>query len=252
MIVRRLAALAVALFLALPAFAQSPEAPKGGQAPVMDRATVERIVREYLLSHPEVLVEAMTELQKKQQAASEDRARQVIAERRQEILSDPATPVGGNPKGDVTVVEFFDYHCGYCKQVHQPLLDLAREDKGVRIVYKEMPILAPESRIAAQAALAAERQGKYVVLHNALMEARGKLTKDRILGIAKERGLDTARLAKDMELPEIGAAIDRNLDLAAALDISGTPAFVIGDQLVPGAIGMDAFRALVAQARGRE
>lgn len=231
----------LALACAAPASAQT--------APAPDKAAIEKIVKEYLLANPEILVEMMGELKKRQESVAQDSARKAIAERRKEILNDPATPVGGNAKGTVTVVEFFDYHCAYCKQVQGPMQTLIKEDGNIRIVYKELPILRDESRLAAQAALASNIQGKYEAYHNALMSARGVLTKERILQIAKETGLDVAKLEKDMMTPDISAAIDRNLELARVLDVSGTPAFVIGDQIVPGAIGIDEFRKIIANAR---
>jgi protein-disulfide isomerase len=126
---------------------------------------------------------------------------------------------------------------------------LVKQDGRIRVVFKELPILAPESRVAAAGALAAQRQGKYTVMHNALMNARGLLTKARVLQIGRDSGLDVAKLEKDMQLPEIDAAIERNLKLALALDISGTPSFLIGDQLVAGAIDMDEMKKLIAKAR---
>lgn len=241
----RLTALLFACLLALPALAQT--APQTGTP--SDRAAIEKIVREYLLQNPEVIIEAMNELRRRQELAAAEMAKQAMAAHRQELFEDPATPVGGNAKGDVTVVEFFDYHCGYCKQAHEPVLTLLREDRNVRFVYKELPILMPESRIAAAAALAAAKQGKYVELHNALMAAQGKLTRDRVLALARDQKLDLARLERDMESAEIQQAIDRNLELASALGVDGTPAFVIADQLVPGALDAEQLRDLVAHAR---
>jgi protein-disulfide isomerase len=243
MFTRALAAAAVCLFLS-PALAQAPTSPSSP-----DRAAIEKIVREYLLKNPEVLVEAMDELRRRQEVAASEASKQAIGAYRKDLLEDEATPVGGNVKGDVTLVEFFDYHCGYCKQVHEPMQTLMREDKNLRVVYKEMPILSPESRIAAAGALAARKQGKYVEMHNALMSARGKLTKDRVLAVAKEQKLDVAKLEKDMELPEIQAALNRNLQLAQQLGVDGTPAFIIGDQFAPGALPIEQLRAMVAQAR---
>jgi protein-disulfide isomerase len=237
----RLLAVVFVVCLAFPAAAQAPAGP--------DRAAIEKIVREYLLQNPEVLVEAMNELRRRQESAASDAAKQAIAAHKKELFEDAASPVGGNAKGDVTLVEFFDYHCGYCKQVHEPMLTLMREDKNLRVIYKEMPILAPESRIAAAGALAAQKQGKYVELHNALMAARGKLTKDRVLALAKEQKLDVARLEKDMDTPEIQGAIDNNLKLAASIGVDGTPAFIVGDQFAPGALPIEQLREMVAQAR---
>lgn len=237
----RLTAALFACLLAVPTMAQTSSTP--------DRAAIEKIVREYLIQNPEVLVEAMNELRRRQEMAANEASSKAIEAHKKELFEDGATPVGGNAKGDVTLVEFFDYHCGYCKQVHEPMLTLIREDKNLRIVYKELPILAPESRIAAAGALAANKQGKYVELHNALMEARGKLTKDRVLALAKELKLDVAKLEKDMDSPEIQSAIDRNLKLAASLGVDGTPAFIVGDQFAPGALPIEQLREMVAQAR---
>jgi len=235
--VLRLLALIFAGALAASVHAQTP-----AESP--DRAAIEKIVRDYLLRHPEVLVEAMAELNKRI-------LRQAVAENSRQLFQDPESPTAGNPKGDVTIVEFFDYHCGYCKQVHEPLLQALREDRNLRIVYKELPILAPESRIAAAAALAANKQGKYVEFHNALMSARGRLGKDRVLAIAKEHKLDVARMETDMDSRDIQSAIEANLQLAAALKVEGTPAFVIGDQIVAGALDIDQIRKLIAEARAR-
>lgn len=237
----RFVAVVFAGLLALPAWAQSSTPP--------DRAAIEKIVREYLIQHPEVLVEAMNELRRRQEVAADEASKQAITAHRKELFEDKSSPVGGNPKGDVTLVQFFDYHCGYCKQVHEPMLSLIGEDKNLRVVYKELPILAPESRIAAAGALAAGRQGKYVEMHNALMSARGKLTKERVLAIAKEHKLDLAKLEKDMDAPEIQGEIDDNMKLAQAMGVDGTPAFVVGDQFAPGAMPIEQLRELVAQAR---
>jgi protein-disulfide isomerase len=246
---------AVLLIGPLAASAQQsvPAAPPAATVPPLppglDKATIERIVHDYILAHPEVLVEAITELRRRQEQATADQARKAMADQHEQIFNDPATPVGGNAKGDVTIVEFFDYHCGYCKQVQPSMESLLKEDGKLRVVYKELPILAPESRIAAAGALAAQRQGKYLAMHNALMSARGKLDKSRVLQIGKEVGLDVARLEKDMALPEIDAAIDRNLKLAGELGINGTPTFLIGDEFVPGAIDKDEIKKLIAKAR---
>lgn len=230
--------------MTMPPAADVPPLPPG-----LDKATIERIVHDYILQHPEMIIEAVSELRKRQEQASADQAQKAIALQREQIFNDPATPVAGNAKGDVTIVEFFDYHCGYCKQVQPSMESLLKEDGKLRIVFKELPILLPESRVAAAAALAAQRQGKYLAMHNALMSARGKLTKDRILQIGKENGLDVAKLERDMALPEIDSAIDRNLKLAGDLNITGTPSFLIGDELVPGAIDKEEIKKLIAKAR---
>jgi protein-disulfide isomerase len=166
-----------------------------------------------------------------------------------QVFNDPEVPVLGNRRGDVTLVEFFDYQCGYCKAVHADVRRLIDSDTNIRLVYKEFPILGPASITASRAALAAQRQGKYDALHVALMENRGQLDDDKIYRIAASAGLDLDRLKKDMQAPEISEALQKNLRLASELNIRGTPAFVVGDQIVPGAVGLDKLKELIASGR---
>ncbi len=172
-----------------------------------------------------------------------------IIARRDELLNDPASPVGGNPDGDVTLVEFFDYQCPYCKKVLPSIQALLAEDRNLRYVFKEFPILGKASVFAARAALAAHRQGKYLEFHMAVMPAKGKLTEARVMRLAKTAGLDTDRLRRDMADGTIDDSIRRNLELASALNVNGTPAFVIGDTVVPGAVDIDTLRSLIARER---
>lgn len=215
------------------------------------REQIEQIVREYLLNNPEVILEAIQGLEEKRRAEAEATQRRVLSSRREAIFNDPTSPVAGNPKGDVTVVEFFDYRCPYCKQMAGPLVRLLKEDGNVRFVFKELPILGPDSVVAARAALAAKAQGKYVDMHEALMRARGTLDEATVLRIAGDIGLDTARLKADMGRIEIDDVFERNRQLARELSISGTPAFVIGDRVVPGAVDLETLKKLVADARRR-
>lgn len=217
-----------------------------------DRAAIERVVREYLRDHPEVVIEALESFKKKQEEAELADIKKAMAARRDEIVGDPGSPVGGNPKGDVTLVEFFDYRCGVCKNVHPMVNELIRSDGRIRRVYKEWPILGPPSLVAARAALASRKQGKYLAFHDALMEARGDLSESTVLAIATRVGMDTARLRRDMNDPEIGAILQRNYALAESLRINGTPSFVIGNVLVRGARDIDSMRELVARARKRD
>lgn len=236
------AALVLALALAV--------APARAQEDVpADQAAFEARVRAYLIEHPEVIVEALQELERRQQAATELKQKQVIAERRDELTASPDDPVAGNPMGAVTVVEFFDYRCPYCKAVAQDMIDTLEAEGDVRIVFKEFPILGPESEQAAKAALAARLQEKYLPFHQALMAHQGPLDDAALFGIAEDVGLDVERLRRDMAGPEIEAAISRNLALADALAIGGTPAFIVGDQLFPGAVDMKTLLDLVAKAR---
>ncbi|MGE5145242.1 MAG: DsbA family protein [Candidatus Eiseniibacteriota bacterium] len=207
------------------------------------------VVRDYLVKHPEVLMEALQALQEKQQAAEKDLRQKALAEHRQALIADPASPVAGNPKGNVTVVEFFDYRCPYCKSVSDRLFDTIKADGNVRFVLKEFPILGPASVFASKAALAARKQGKYIEFHQALMAVRGNLDDGVVMSVAKSVGLDTKKLRDEMDGRDIAESLENNMKLAQALKIDGTPAFVVGDQLVPGAISTDALKQLIDQTR---
>jgi protein-disulfide isomerase len=209
----------------------------------------EQRVRDYLLKNPEVIMEALQILQERQRAAEAENLKRTIAERSAEILNDPAAPVGGNPSGDITLVEFFDYNCPYCRRVAPTVTDLIEDDPNLRLVYKEFPILGPGSQFAARAALASRAQGKYLEFHETLMNAGQQVNEDSVIEIARAVELDVDRLAEDMEDPAIEAAIARNLELASALGITGTPSFVIGDRVVPGAVDRTTLEALITQAR---
>lgn len=208
-------------------------------------------IREYLIANPEVLVEAMQELERKQDTQRDAVAQKAIRQHKAELLADPDSPFSGNANGDVIVVDFNDYQCPYCKRAHQAVKQVVAADGKVKVVYKDLPILGEPSRIAAFAALAAAKQGKHSALHDALMEFSGKLDRARILEIAASVGLDVALLEKDMEDPKFKQLIDRNMALAGALGVRGTPAFVIGDQFVPGAVDAAALKQLIADARRR-
>lgn len=242
----RPAVLAAAAAVALAVL--SPAAQAQG-VPAAQRQAIEQVVREYLLQHPEVIVEAIEELQKRERADEERKAKQGLAKNKAKLFNDPASPVAGNPQGDVTLVEFFDYQCGYCKSVLADVKSLIKEDGKLRFVFKEYPILGPASVTAAKAALASRTQGKYEAYHTALMSHRGQLDEATILKLASSVGLDTERLKKDMESPEVQQAIGANLALAEELGIRGTPGFVVGDRIVPGAIKLDDMKKLVAEAR---
>ncbi len=209
----------------------------------------EQRVREYLLRNPEVIMEALRILQERQRAAEAEGLKRTIAERSDEILNDPAAPVGGNPAGDVTLVEFFDYNCPYCRKVAPTVVELEEGDPDLRLVYKEFPILGPGSQFAARAALASRKQGKYVrVPQRADAGERAGDGRDRHGDRARGRPRYRA-LEQDMQDPAIQDAIARNLQLANALGITGTPSFVIGDRMVPGAVDLRTLQGLIAEAR---
>ncbi|MBM3524258.1 MAG: DsbA family protein [Alphaproteobacteria bacterium] len=241
---RGLAVLMLVVLLPLVAAAQAQFTPEQAEA-------IRELVREYIRSNPEVIVEALQSFEEKQKAEQAAAQGSAIRRRQDDLLRDPQSPSVGPASADVTIVEFFDYRCPYCKQVVAPLAQLKRADPKLRIVYKELPILGPDSVVASRAALAAVFQGGYDKLHAALMARRGTLDEETVLAVAKEAGLDTARLKADMGRPEVAAQIEKNRGLARDLGIRGTPVFVIGDRLVPGAIDIETMRGLIAQARQR-
>jgi protein-disulfide isomerase len=217
--------------------------------PSPQRQQIEAIIHDYLMHHPDVLIAALRQAEDKLHQDDEAKASQALAEHRHEVFNDPSTPIGGNPRGDVAIVEFFDYRCPYCKQVEPSLESLLKQDPKLRLVYKEFPILGPVSVTAAHAALAAQRQGKYDAFHTAMMEARGNITDDTVYRIAASVGLDVDKLKHDMASSDITQQIKANMKLADALDIHGTPAFVIGDKVVPGAVDLDDLKSMVAKSR---
>lgn len=217
--------------------------------PPVPREAIEQIIREYLIQNPEVIVEALQRAEQQRRETTRQQARDSVQARRPELLQDPGSPVGGNPTGDVTVVEFFDYRCPHCKRMAPVLKALLSLDPDVRIVYKELPILGDESLAAARGALAARAQGRYLEAHDLLMAEAGPLTAPRVVTLLAGLGLDEARLRTDMESSELVSAFGRTFALAQALRIDGTPAFVVGSELVVGAVDLETLRALVLRAR---
>ncbi|WP_299398960.1 DsbA family protein [Pelagibius sp.] len=237
-------ALAVAAGTALPANAEEPAPLEPAQAEAF-----RELVRDYLIENPDVIVEALQIYEQRQQAAEAERQQAALVAQRGALNEDPSSPVLGNPEGDVTVVEFFDYRCPYCKSIATAMRDLVDEDPNVRLVMKEFPILSQESVDAARAALAAGRQGLYEEFHFALMERGGSMSEPEVMAVAESVGLDLERLRADMQAPEIEEALRRNYAVGDAVGITGTPAMVIGNTVVPGMVGIDRLRELVAQAR---
>lgn len=249
----RHSALAGALLLAL---AQSSlcaeQAPLQKVGPKnLDPAQIQQIVRQYILDNPEVVIESVRLFQQKAQMAEKQKSKDAVAAHRGDLQSDPSSPVlalarqAGEP---VTVVEFFDYRCGYCKKVDDQIVNLGSKP-GVRVVYKDFPILGAESLLAAQAALAAKNQGAYQQFHHALITSSTPLTPEAIEKIASNLKLDVARLKKDMAGSEVDAALKRNYALAGALGVKSTPSFVIGNDLISGAMTDDALVAAINNAQ---
>lgn len=206
------------------------------------------VIERYIRTHPEVIMESLQAMKAKREAELRERQKVALAAKQQELLHDPMSPVSGNPKGEITVVEFFDYRCGYCKKAASSVTALQKEDPRVRVVYKDFPILGEPSELAAKAALASQAQGKHQVFHEALLASHDDMTKDTILKIAAGVDLDTTRLEADMANPEWQTVIEKNRALAEELGISGTPGFIVGTELVPGALDLNGLKALITRA----
>jgi protein-disulfide isomerase len=200
-----------------------------------DERRVVDIVRNYLTKNPEILVEMTNELDKRQAAEQAEKQQKVIGDNAEAIFRSPLAHVAGNPNGDVSVVEFFDYNCGFCKRALPDVVKLSQNDNKVRLVLKELPIFGEESEGAAKVALASAKQGKYFEMYQKLFTEPGKADKDKALRIAGELGLDKAQLEKDMQDPEIQKSLDEAKELATKLGLQGTPLFLIGDRSIPGA-----------------
>jgi protein-disulfide isomerase len=192
------------------------------------------IVRDYLLQHPEVLLDVSKELERRQQAADDKSRTDAIAQNSKAIFRQAGDLVAGNPDGDVSMTEFFDYNCAWCKKGLPEVLSLLKSDPKLRLVMKEFPIFGEDSEYAAKAALASGAQGKYWQFHLALLGHEGKVTKAVVDQTAKAQGLDLAKLKTDMASPAIAETLVRNQQLAQALNITGTPGFVIDRTVVPG------------------
>ncbi len=210
---------------------------------------VKKMIHDYIMENPSVIADAIEALRQKEELAAEISARKAITDRKNEILNDPESPVLGNAKGDVTVVEFFDYRCPYCKTMMDMVMDTVKSDGKVRLVMKELPILGPDSVTASRAALAARNQKKYEEFHRALMKLKGPINDATVMKTAAEVGLNVERLKKDMDDEGIDTILKNNIQLAHALNISGTPGFIIGDQIAPGAMNQQALKQMIDQAR---
>ena len=205
------------------------------------RAGIEAVVRDYILQHPEIIPEAMRRLQSREAATA-------IGADRAGLETPFAGAWAGNPKGDVTLVMFTDYSCGYCRASAPEIDRLLAEDPKLRVVWREIPVLGPQSEVAAHAALAAAKQGRYLAFHRALF-AGGRPDQAHLAAAAKSVGLDPARLAADRAAADVARELEANIALATRLGVNGTPAFVVGDQMLNGAVGHDKLAAAIAAAR---
>ncbi len=232
---------ATALALCLPASLQAQE---------LDEAAVRALVLDTIRENPEIIREAIELLREQEVAAQEAATAEALQRQIGALHNDPNAEVLGNPDGDITVVEFFDYNCSYCRRVYPSVKELIEGDDNIRVVMREWPILGEESEFAARASLAARNQGKYEEFHNAMMANPGRASQATVLSVADDLGMDVEVLMADMQSAIIDAHFETSRQLAQELGVNGTPAFVFEDQLIPGAIELDQMRDLVAELRG--
>jgi protein-disulfide isomerase len=222
------------------------------QAPLSEgsRQAIEQLVHQYLLQHPDVVRESVRLGEERERVAQQERTKAAVLARLKDIQQDPSSPVVGKG-GGVTVVEFFDYHCGYCKRTESAIRKLLADHPDIQFVFKEFPILGAESSLAAKAGLAAAKQGGYLKFHQALMDLSGPITMAAIEELAGKQGLDANRLKADIESADVQSILTRNHDLARDLGVRSTPTFVIGSELVQGAMDGAEFEKFIAQAQSR-
>lgn len=244
---RTLAPYAFALVLGLPVVSHAQTFTDS------QRSELHKIIKDYLVANPEVLEEMSAELQKRQTAAEVEKHRAAVKRNAEVIFNSPRGVVVGNRNGDVNFVEFFDYNCGYCKRAMVDMLELMKADPKLRVVLKEFPVLGPGSVEAAQVAVAVRMQDptgkKYLDFHQKLLNGRGQTDKARAMAAAKEAGLDMAKLEKDMVSPEISATLNENFKLAEDMGLNGTPSYVIGGDVVIGALGVEGLSKKISEAR---
>jgi protein-disulfide isomerase len=236
---------------------ETPTTPPAAQAPTApapsaqtfsadQRHEIESIVKDYLVNHPEVMQEVMEAVDKRQKEAEADKVRVTIRDNKTAIFNSPHQVVLGNPQGNITVVEFFDYNCGFCKKALPDMVDLLKTDSDLKFVLKEFPVLGEGSVEAARVAVAARMQDasgkKYLEFHQKLLGGRGAADKARALAVAKDVGFDIPRIEKDMTSDEVKKTIDENMKLADALGVNGTPSYVVGEEVVVGAVGLSTLK----------
>ena len=214
-----------------------------------EKAEISDLVRQYIKRNPEIILEALEDIQKREEIQKEKAQRTQLKLNEKFIERDIDDPILGNPDGKIVITEFFDYQCGYCKRMLKILLDISKNNNDVKIILKEYPILGPVSTLAAQVALAAKKQNKYAEIHAALMQLRGRLSEPAVFQIAKEVGLTTEQLREDMMDPKILKHLTRTRELGKQLMIRGTPAFIINDTISPGALTKYQLLELIADAR---
>lgn len=216
------------------------------------RGEIESIIKTYLTDkNPEVLAEGLQTLQRREREEASTKMTQAIAANKKGLFDNANSPSAGNPKATITVVEFYDYQCGYCKMSSPTLERLMKEDKDIKVVYKNFPVLGPLSTEAAKAAVASGKQGKFAAFHSALMSKKERLTKEQIYSVAQEVGVDVTKLKKDMADKSVEAVIDADITLAGKIGIEGTPFFVINDDFAAGALPYEGLKSKISAARAK-
>lgn len=216
------------------------------------KAEIGEIVKSYLMSHPELIQEALNELDKKQRDAEAQAQKAAVASLSPDLIKAENGVVLGNPTGDVTLVEFFDYNCGYCKKAMADIMGLMKTDPKLRVVLRDFPVLGPDSVEASKVALAVRSQltgAKYMEFHQKLLESRGRIGKDRAIEVAQSLGADPAKIEKEIESAEIKKLLGNTMRVADQLRIGGTPAFVVADGVIVGAVGQEALADTIKAAR---
>ncbi|MBN9061230.1 MAG: disulfide bond formation protein DsbA [Rhizobiales bacterium 65-9] len=245
-------ALSAAALGTAPALAQQAQSSPAQGFNATQKLAIEAIIKEYLMRNPEILRDALMELESRQRDAEKVAQKQALEEQRAALLSDQGSIVVGNPQGDVTLIEFFDYNCGYCKKSLADMQSLVKNDPKLRVVLRDFPILGPDSVEASKIATVVKQHlkgDKYFDFHVKLMSTRGRAGKERALEAAKEAGLDPVKIAAEAESPAVVAGIQRTLQIAEALSINGTPAFIIGDEVIAGAVGEGPMKDAIKSVR---
>ena len=213
---------------------------------------IKALIRDYLIKNPEIIQEALNELEKRQADQEKANQNKALSEWLPVIMKSGRSTVLGNPKGDVTLVEFFDYNCGYCKRALTDLQKLMDSDKNLRVIIRDFPVLGPDSVESAVVAVAVRQHlsgPKYMEFHVKLLETKGRIGKDRALAVAKEMNVDLQKLQKDMDLPETKAILSETMQIGDALRLQGTPAYLIGEEIVFGAVGYQSLKDAIDSTR---
>ncbi|HPQ50405.1 MAG: DsbA family protein [Alphaproteobacteria bacterium] len=213
------------------------------------KGAMEDFVRNFILENPEVLVESVNRMHAKEQQQKEEGAKDALKKNSDYFYKDPSVPEVGNPKGDITVVEFFDYNCGYCKRAFDIVNKAIETDQNIRVRFIEFPILSPQSEVASKWALAANKQHKYWEFHKAMMNSTAPKTEETMTDIAKTVGLDVDQLKKDAASEDITNELNKNREMAASLGLSGTPAFIVGEQILRGYVEYEGFKSIIEDER---